>query len=323
LEEEMHRSFRALAGCLLLVLLTASAALAQDWRGSGRADGFIKDQDGKPIEGVTVKVTLVRVGSGPKPTTTNKGGYWGFGGMAGGQWEIEVTAPGYESIKTTFSVSEGQMFHAGDRRLQKAAPVAPAAPELDAAAKAGQEAVAAVTEGNRLVGEKKYAEARAQYEKAIALLPPNAALLKGVAQTYHGEGNDAKAVETLRKVVELDPADTDTKLLLASMLVQQGQADEGKALLESLPAGTVKDSAVYFNLAITFMNKKKPEDAAAYFTKAIELDPASADAYFYRGMAEFQTKKNAEAKADFKKYLELDPNGAEAKDAKEMLQALK
>ena len=85
----------------------------------------------------------------------------------------------------------------------------------------------------------------------------------------------------------------------------------------------MKDSAIYFNLAITFMNKKKPEDAAAYFSKAIELDPASADSYFYRGMAEFQTKKNAEARADFKKYLELDPNGAEAKDAKEMLQALK
>jgi tetratricopeptide (TPR) repeat protein len=302
----------------------APLALAQDWKGSGRVDGFIKDPDGKAIEGATVTLTYTRVNAGPAPAKTNKSGYWGFMGLAGGDWAIDISAPGFEPLKASFGMSETKMVHWGEKKLQRAAaPAAPAAPELDAAAKAGQEAVAAVTEGNRLVGEKKYAEARSQYEKAIALLPPNAALLKGVAQTYHGEGNDAKAVETLRKVVELDPADTDTKLLLASMLVQQGQADEGKAILEALPPGSVKDSSVYFNLAITFMNKKKPDDAAAYFAKAIELDPASPDAYFYRGMAEFQTKKNAEAKADFKKYLELDPNGAEVKDAKEMLQALK
>lgn len=319
----MHRLLRALSGCLLLAVLSAPAALAQDWKGSGRVDGFIKDQDGKPIEGATVKLTLARLGAGPKPVTTNKSGYWGFMGLAGGQWEIEVSAPGYEPIKTNFGISEASMFHAGDRRLQKAAPVAAAGPEVDAGAKAGAEAVAAVTEGNRLVGEKKYAEARAQYEKAIALLPPNAALLKGVAQTYHGEGNDAKAVETLRKVVELDPSDSETKLLLASMLVEQGQADEGKALLEGLPPGSVKDPAIYVNLGISFMNKKRMDDSIAYLTKAVELDPGQADSYYYRGLAEIQSRKNAEAKADFKKYLELAPTGSEAKEVKEMLQALK
>ena len=112
----MHRLLRILPGCLLVALVLAPAALAQDWKGSGRCDGFIKDQDGKPIEGATVKVTLMRLGAGPKPATTNKSGYWGFMGIAGGQWEIEVSAPGYDPIKTSFSISESSMFHAGDRR---------------------------------------------------------------------------------------------------------------------------------------------------------------------------------------------------------------
>src|SRR5262249_7146011 len=156
-------SLRVLGGCLLLALLAASAARAQDWRGSGGADGFVQDPDGKPIAGATVKITFVRVGAGPKPTTTNKSGYWGFGGLAGGQWGSGGTAPGFEPMKTTFPVSEKGVFHAKERRLNRAAPVQASSSEVDAGAKAGQEAVAAVTEGNRLVGEKKYAEARAEY----------------------------------------------------------------------------------------------------------------------------------------------------------------
>jgi len=316
------RSLRSLSGPLLVVLLAALPAAAQDWRGTGRVDGWVKDSSGKGVPDATVQLTREKGGGGPS-VKTDKKGYWAVLGLVGGRWNLDVSAAGYETRKLSVNISEINRIPPMDIQLQKSATQAPPPPELDAAAKAGAEAVAAVTEGNRLVGEKKYAEARAQYEKAIALLPPNAALLKGVAQTYHGEGNDAKAIETLRKVVELDPADTDTKLLLASMLVELGQADEGKGLIEGLPPGTVKDPAIYVNLGISFMNKKKPDDAAVYLTRAIEIDPAQADGYYYRGLAYIQGKRNAQAKADFRKYLELAPNGPEAKEVKEMLQALK
>ena len=182
---------------------------------------------------------------------------------------------------------------------------------------------AAVEQGNRLIGEKKYAEARAEYEKALAILPDSAPIWKGIAQTYHAEGNTAKAEESLRKVVQLDPSDTDAQILLADSLINQGKTAEGKAVLDGLAPGAVRDPAIYTNLAIVFMNKSKPEEARAYMTKAIDLDPALADSYYYRGLASVQAKKNAEAKADFTKYLELAPTGAQAKEVKEMLQALK
>ncbi len=183
--------------------------------------------------------------------------------------------------------------------------------------------MAAVEEGNRLLTDKKYAEARAQYEKALAVIPDNAALLKGIAQTYHGENNRAKAIETLRKVQQLDPGDNDNRMLLASMLLEDGKLDEGQQLLEGLPAGAVKDSAVYLNVGILFMNKNNPAQAQAYFTKAIDIDATQGDAYYYRGLSLLGAKKTAEAKADFKKYLELKPQGEEAKEVREILQTLK
>jgi tetratricopeptide (TPR) repeat protein len=181
----------------------------------------------------------------------------------------------------------------------------------------------AVEEGNRLLTEKKYAESRVQYEKALAIVPDNVALLKGIAQTYHGENNRPKAIETLRRVQQLDPGDVDNRVLVASMLLEDGKLDEGQQLLEGLPPGSVKDPAVYLNVGILFMNKNNPAQAQTYFGKAIELDPSQADAYYYRGLTYLNAKKSAEAKADFKKYLELKPQGEEAKEVREILQTLK
>jgi Flp pilus assembly protein TadD len=90
-----------------------------------------------------------------------------------------------------------------------------------------------------------------------------------------------------------------------------------------LPPGSVKDTAVYVNLGILFMNKNNPAQAQTFFGKAIELDPTQADAYYYRGLTLLTAKKTAEARADFKKYLELKPQGDEAKEVREILQTLK
>ncbi|MEO8348613.1 MAG: tetratricopeptide repeat protein, partial [Acidobacteriota bacterium] len=165
--------------------------------------------------------------------------------------------------------------------------------------------------------------ARAEYEKALEKLPGSTAILKGIAQTYGAEGNPDKAIETLRKVAQLDPNDHENRVLLASLLLEQGKLEEGKSVLETLPPEAIRDAGVYVNLGILFMNKNKPEEARTYLTKAIEIDPADADSYRIRGLASVQAKKNGEAKADLNKYLELAPDGADAKEVREILQALR
>ncbi|HYK41258.1 MAG TPA: tetratricopeptide repeat protein [Thermoanaerobaculia bacterium] len=309
----------AFAGVAAIFFLAVAAELpAQDWRGKARVDGWVKDKSGKPVAGATV--TLARPKGGGTSIQANDKGYWAILGLANGPWNIDVSAKGFETRKVTVQLSEGTRIPPMEILLEPAAaPAAGAAAPNQAAA----EMKAAVEEGNRLLTEKKYAEARAQYEKALTAIPDNAALLKGIAQTYHGENNRAKAIETLRKVQQLDPGDNDNRMLLASMLLEDGKLDEGQQLLEGLPPGSVKDPAVYTNVGILFMNKNNPTQAQAYFTKAIELDATQADAYYYRGLSYLGAKKTAEAKTDFKKYLELKPQGEEAKEVREILQTLK
>ncbi len=308
-----------------LAAACAPAARAQDWRGTGRLDGWVKDEKGQPVEGAVVQMTMENRSGGPK-AKTNKKGYWAILGIAGGKWNMDISAAGFELKKLSVPVSEASRTPAMEIQLK--AEVAQAAPGGQGVAAApsatGQQVKEAIETGNKLLGDKKYAEARAEYEKALALVPDNPAILKGIVQTYHGEKNVDKEIELLRKVTQLDPADTDTRLLLGSVLLQQGKLDEGKAFLDGLPPGSVKDPAVYVNVGILFLNKNDAAQAVAYLGKAIELDPNQPDGYYYRGLALMQQKKNADAKADFQKYLQIAPSGPEAKEIRQdLLPALK
>jgi tetratricopeptide (TPR) repeat protein len=299
-------------------VLAATLAQAQDWRGKGRVDGWVKDADGTPI--ADAQAELTRDAGGKISTKTNKKGYWAIMGLIGGPWNIDVTAAGYETRKLQVSLSEASRIPPMEIKLDKAAPQ-PA--EGVAAGGAGEEAIKAVQAGNALLVEKKFAEARAEYEKALALVPDNAAIVKGIAQTYAGEGNTAKAIETLKKAVELDPADTAGRTLLASLMLQEGQLEEGKAMLDALPPGAITDPAVYMNVGILFLNKNQADNAMTYLTRAIEIAPGDGDLYYYRGLAAMQGKKTAEACTDLKKFLELSPDSTDAKEARELVQALK
>ena len=306
---------------LAAVLVSAATLSGQDWRGKGRMDGHVKDAEGQPI--ADAKVELTRDSGAGTSAKTDKKGYWAVMGLIGGKWNVDISAPGYETRKTVMGVQEAGRTPPLEVQLQKSAAPAAVPSEVQQGKDVRAEVTAAVEQGNRLIGEKKYGQARAEYEKALAILPDTAPLWKGIAQTYHAEGNSAREEESLRKVVQLEPGDTEAQILLADNLVNQGKVGEGKAILDGLAPGAVRDPAVYTNLAIVFMNKAKPEEARAYMSKAIDLDPALADSYYYRGLASIQAKKAAEAKADFAKYLELAPNGPQAKEVKEMLQALK
>jgi len=55
--------------------------------------------------------------------------------------------------------------------------------------------------------------------------------------------------------------------------------------------------------------------------KALQLEPATPDAYIVLGLAAQARAQVAQARTYFKKYLELAPNGDRAKDVKSILRS--
>lgn len=314
------KTFRATSLAVLVLATGALSLSAQDWRGKARVDGRVLNEKGEGIP--DAKLTFRRNGAGPEAVMTKKNGRWAYLGLAGGSWEVDVEAPGYMPYKTTVQLSEVDRFPSMDIRLQ---PAPKAAPKADPAVpkNAAADVIPILEHGNQLLLAKDFAGARAEYEKGLAAIPNNAIILKAIAQTYYGEKNLDKAIETLQKVVAIDPTDTTAQLLLGELQLEKGNVDEGQATLAKLPPDTIKDSAVYVNLGIVLLNKKRAQEAWDYFDKAVKLAPAEADPYYYRGLTEMQMKKNAEARADFQKYLELAPTGDYAADVKEYLKSLK
>ena len=68
-----------------------------------------------------------------------------------------------------------------------------------------------------------------------------------------------------------------------------------------------KDEKHYFKLGLEMLRENKYEEAIAYYTKAIELDPEYAGAYNDRGLAKISSGHPLKAIPDLDKAIELDP----------------
>jgi tetratricopeptide (TPR) repeat protein len=317
---------------LLIAFLAASLpAAAQSWAGQGRLQGEVRDEQGKPVEGV--KITF-RQGTdrvdpakdGPKQVTTNKNGKWSILGLAGGTWGILLEKEGFMPSEGQVKVDEHSVtvpqplmitLKVPPKEVQEAAK----APSKNALAKAALEA------GNTSLQAKQFSEARAQYEKALGLLEVDDPALKAsiqrtIAQTYYEDKQPDKAIDLLKKSLELTPNDPDTLQLLVNLLVAQNKEEEAKVYMARLPQGAKIDPTARLNIGIKAYNDKKLDEALKQFDQVVQENPSLADAYYFRGLVYLNMNKTAEAKADFQKLLDLDPKNQYAGDAKEFLKSL-
>ena len=84
-----------------LALALAAAASAQT---AGRITGTIKDPDGKPIKGATVRATNDAVNMRMTSTTDDKGRF-AMIGVRSGTWSIVAEAPNFVALQGSASVS--------------------------------------------------------------------------------------------------------------------------------------------------------------------------------------------------------------------------
>ena len=312
-------------GLLLLVMLSASALSAQDWTGMGRLEGTVKDPDGKPIPDATISLRWTD-GKGPDVKTNSKG-HWARMGLNGGMWNVDIAAPGFQTKKTSFNVSQAARNEPINVTLEKA--VAQEAPHEELSVggkKISKETADAIEKANVAWNAKNWADARASYEKVLTELPDNEGVLEHLEFACYNAKQYDDALQYARKVVALAPDNTNSWLVIAELELQKGKLDEGKAALEKVPDEKIPDPAPYLNMGINYYNKNRSAEAEQWFTKAITKAPEStdnADAYYYRGLARFAEKHMDDAKGDFEKYLQLAPAGSNADTVKEILNSMK
>ena len=312
-------SFARILAASLVAAALAAPLTAQDWRGTeGRMEGRIVDAAGQPVVGATLKLELP--GRGGTTLKTDKKGKWAIGGIAAGNWSLDVSAPGFTTRQVSVSLpSESARLAPVEIKLERAVDPGPPA-----------EIMGALKDADAAFEAGKFAEARVLYEKALA--EPKVASQPAAAKALHyriarslsQEGQYEKELEHLQAVLDTDPADIQVISLMAQEAIKGGMLDKGMALLAKLDEGQIKDPNVYFNVGVLLLNQQKQNEAIQYFTKSVSIDSTYADGYFQRGLAYLGQQKMTESKADFQKVLSLVPAGSpQAETAKKVLDSLK
>jgi tetratricopeptide (TPR) repeat protein len=295
---------------LLAAVMLAGSVFAQS-RGDGRMTGKVVDEAGKPI--VDVEVKAVKVGEAQVfATKTNDKGEWTLGGLAGGQWNVDFAKPGLETVQRTAQVVERQRF--------QPMPVTMKAAAADPREEIGKEMERAAVE----IKAGRVAEARKIYEAILAKYPTVHQMHTVVGRAYAAEGNMEKALEHVKLALDKEPANVETKLLLAELLQTTGKKEEAKAILDTVDIAQAKDPFVFVNVAINMINENKAPEAVALLTKLIAQFPSEPQLLYYRGRANLAASKFDDAKADLQKFVEANPTAApkELEDAKKILEQL-
>ncbi len=258
----MHPTrWTAVMALSLLATAAAVPASAQDWKGRGRVEGTVTTEDGQPIEGVKVSLSPASDPEvGPEPTYTNKKGRWSYLGLIGGTWKIVLEKEGFITSEGSTSISE----------FGRNAPVV---------VEMKPNPFAAIGRGDALLDEKRYAEARAEYESSLPHLPPEqqVRLRARIGDTFFEEGDMGSALGVYQAIIShLEPAEQAHVLLrLADIQAQQGNLAMARSRYEqALPSLAPADQArILVSIARAWDQEGDREQAIATLERALALSP--------------------------------------------------
>src|SRR6266581_1963233 len=158
---------------------------------------------------------------------------------------------------------------------------------------------------------KKSKEAEAEYQRATALDPKMSAAYVNLGMLLLDDQEDAAAVVPLRKAVELLPAESRPRYLLAVALDRSGDRAGAAQAFEALLHLDPNDISALEYLGWTDLHSGKPAEAEARFRRVLEVQPTGAAGL--RGLAEsLEAQKKPEAVAAYREYLEINPDDTRA-----------
>src|SRR5947207_7067011 len=154
---------------------------------------------------------------------------------------------------------------------------------------------------------KRTDEARAEYTRVIAIDPKMSEAYLNLGMLLLDKQEDAAAIAPLRKAVELLPAQSRPRYLLAVALDRAGDRAGAAESFEALIRLDPDDIMALGYLGWAALREGKPEEAEARFRRAQEVQPKGPEAL--KGLAHsLDAQKQPEAAGAYRNYLEVTPS---------------
>jgi len=303
----------------MAIVILAAPAFAQ----TGRVQGKVTDEAGKPVDGAKITVSTIPDTGGQKwEATSDKNGNYIIGTLPkSGNYLVKAEKNGVGADEARAAVKLGN-FTALNFSLSNKARVSEEDAKKNAAIKkAFDDGVTAANAGN--------------HQAAVDAFTQAATAMPTCSDCYYNIGvsqvqlkNYDAAEAAYKKAIELRPTYPEAYNALASMYTSQKKMDLAAAasakaaeLSAAAPGGGSAESM--YSAGVGLWNANKFPEAQQAFEAAIKTDPNFADAHFMLGKAMLNTGKLAEAAAEYQTYLKLAPTGKNAAEAQTTYDALK
>jgi TolA-binding protein len=304
-------AMKKLAWLCVIALICVGAASAQDWKGKGRLQGIVTDEQGQPLEGVTVKLFSLKAQDGIT-VQTDKAGKWLGAWIRSGGWNIDFVKIGYAPKKVAVEISENKKNPDINVRLAKVEGLVLTDEMRDL-----------LTKGNDLFDAKDYAGALAVYEDLLAKYPDAYPIYMNVGNSHFAQEKYDLAEASYMKVIEKDPKNASAIIAVGNCYANRGESDKALEWYGKVEFEKIDDPTVLYNLGTNYYNNAKFEDALRFYQKAVEKQADSTDALYQLGLTYLNLQKTAEAIATFESYLKVDADSGRAQQVKGFLEYLK
>jgi tetratricopeptide (TPR) repeat protein len=161
--------------------------------------------------------------------------------------------------------------------------------------------------GAALYDAKRYDEAIASYERAVARRPDYAPSYSNMGAALRAAGQPERAVAAYRMALALQFEAADTHFNLANALLDLDRPQEAAEHFRQAGRQAPSSANIENNLGIALAADGKLAEAAAAFRRALALDPASARAHRNLGDALLSLGRHAEGLEHLRRATELDP----------------
>ncbi|HQG92825.1 MAG TPA: tetratricopeptide repeat protein [Acidobacteriota bacterium] len=150
-------------------------------------------------------------------------------------------------------------------------------------------------------------KAVAGFRRVLALEPGNTDALLQLGDIARDRGDYAAAQGLYEQVLRRQPKSGVVANRMAYLAIQTGRYDEAFALLAQFPQVS-KDAGYYLNLAIYFSRTGQLDRAAAMYRQVLELEPHNPVAWTNLGNVYQRSGRPTQAGECYRRALSLEPN---------------
>ncbi len=115
------------------------------------------------------------------------------------------------------------------------------------------------------------------------------------------------AENNLKKVVEKDPDDVETKIVLAEVFTKGRAYSSAISTYEDILKINPESADIYLKMGTVYIDMRKWKEAIPALEKAIEMNPENADAYYNIGRAYEELENYEKAAENYKKFIDSNP----------------